>query len=240
MVYPRMHASLLETDHACWCMLRCAQKPDSLAHTLAPFMHLVDALARVSLVTMRDRRDDEWSDSAGGRIESTYLGAAIVPFKKNTAKMTLLKGEAALAARRHVASKITNTTISALLRPLNPEQPDFALIQQLWDAGISKCPCSGYPIIDPSACTLQLRTTLWRAYCGVATTINKRALGNTDEALQELQEQLHNHVARPAKRPRAVGDDEATDFDNEDSGEQLGVKRRRRNSVNTEGEDSCA
>ena len=78
-------------------VLRCAQKPDGLTHGLAPYMHLVDALARVSLVTMRDRRDDEWSDSRHGVWGITNLGAVIVPFKKNTAKMTLLKGEAALA-----------------------------------------------------------------------------------------------------------------------------------------------
>ena len=150
--------------------------------------------------------------------------------------MTLLKGEAALAARRHVASKITNTTISALLRPLNPEQPDFALMQQLWDAGISKSPCSGMPIFDPSACTSNLQTALWRAYCDVATTVNKRVLGQTDEALEELRAQLRDHVARPAKRLRASCDDEATDVDNEETGEQPGRKRRRRNSVSMEGE----
>ena len=144
-------------------VLRCAQKPDGLAHGLAPYMHLVDALARVSLVTMRDRRDDEWSDSRHRVWGITNLGAVIVPFKKAQAKMTLLKGEAALAARRHVASKITQATISALRRPLNPEQPDFDVMQQLYDAGISQCPFSNMPIVDPSACTSKLQTALWRA-----------------------------------------------------------------------------
>ena len=237
MAYPRMHGSLLETDHACWCMLRCAQKPDSLAHTLAPFMHLVDALARVSLVTMRDRRDDEWpwSDSYLGSVESTCLGAVIVPFKKAQAKMTLLKGEAALAARRHVASKITHASMTALRRPLNPEKPDFDLMQQLYDAGISQCPFSSMPIFDPSACTPKLQTALWRAYCDVATTVNKRVLGQTDEALEELRAQLRDHVARPAKRPRASCDNEATDVDNEETGQQPGVKRQHRSSVDAEG-----
>ena len=215
-------------------MLRCAQKPDGLAHGLAPYMHLVDALARVSLVTMRDRRDDEWSDSWRG-VHATNLGAVIVPFKKAQAKMTLLKGEAALAARRHVASKITQATISALRRPLNPEQPDFDLMQQLYDAGISQCPFSKMPIFDPSACTPKLQTALWRAYCDVATTVNKRVLGQTDEALEELRAQLRDHVARPAKRPRASCDNEATDVDNEETGQQPGVKRQHRSSVDAEG-----
>ena len=217
-------------------VLRCAQKPDGLTHGLAPYMHLVDALARVSLVTMRDRRDDEWSDSRHGVWGINNLGAVIVPFKKAQAKMTLLKGEAALAARRHVASKITQATISALCRPLDPEKPDFDLMQQLYDAGISQCPFSKMPIFDPSACTPKLQTALWRAYCDVATTVNKRVLGHTDEALEELRAQLRDHVARPAKRPRASCDDEATDVDNEETGEQPGRKRRRRNSVSTEGE----
>ena len=159
-----------------------------------------------------------------------------MPFKKAQAKMTLLKGEAALAARRHVASKITQATISALRRPLNPEQPDFDLIQQLYDAGISQCPFSKMPIVDPSACTPKLQTALWRAYCDVARTVNKRVLGQTEEALEELRAQLRDHVARPAKRLRASCDDEATDVDNEETGEQPGRKRRRRNSVSTEGE----
>ena len=111
--------------------------------------------------------------------------------------------------RTDVACKITHASICALRRPLNPEKPDFALMQQLHDAGISKCPFSSMPIFDPSACTHELQTALWRAYCGVATTINKRVLGQTNEALQELQEQLHNHAARPAKRLRATRDDEA-------------------------------
>ena len=219
---------------ACWDVLRCAQKPDGLAHGLAPYMHLVDALARVSLVTMRDRRNDEWSDSQAG-VHATNLGAVIVPFKKNTAKMTLLKGEAALAARRHVASNITHASMTALRRPLNPENPDFDLMQQLYDAGISQCPFSSMPIFDPSACTPKLQTALWRAYCDVARTVNKRVLGQTDEALEELRAQLRDHVARPAKRPRASCDNEATDVDNEETGQQPGVKRQHRSSVDAEG-----
>jgi hypothetical protein len=69
----------------------------------------------------------------------------------------------------------------------------------------------------------------------VATTVNQRVLGHTDEALEELRAQLRDHVARPAKRLRASCDDEAMDVDNEETGEQ-GRKRRRRNSVSTEGE----
>ena len=100
---------------------------------------------------------------------------------------------------------------------------------------LGKDPLSGMPIFDPSACTRNLQTALWRAYCDVATTVNKRVLGQTDEALEELRAQLRDHVARPAKRPRASCDNEATDVDNEETGQQPGVKRQHRSSVDAEG-----
>ena len=120
-----------------------------------------------------------------------------VCFKTNAARsMTLLKGEAALAARRHVASKLNQSTISALRRPLNVDKPDFALMQHLHDAGIGKCPVSGMPVFDPSACAPALRTAIWRVYCGVASSVNTKQIGQTDEAIEELQMRLHEHAAQ--------------------------------------------
>ena len=69
-------------------------------------------------------------------------------------------------------------------------------MQQLFDAEIRKCPVSGMPVFDPSACAPALRTALWRHYCGVADTINTQQMGQTDEALEELQMRLHEHAAQ--------------------------------------------
>ena len=191
---------------------------------LAPTMHLVDALARVHLITLCSLLNGD------GTLPLTT--SVIVPFVKNTAKMTVLKGESALDARRHVASKLNHASLAALRRPLNPEKPDFAVMQTLYDAGIFKDPLSGMPIFDPSACAPKLRTALWRAYCGVATTVNTRALGNTDEALEELITRLREHantsrsVEHQAKRARTaspLSQDGAMESDEEeaDAGEIL-------------------
>ena len=49
------------------------------------------------------------------------MHAASVPFQYEGVKMVLLKGEAALAARRHVASKLTSMAITELQRPRRAE-----------------------------------------------------------------------------------------------------------------------
>lgn len=138
-------------------------------------MHLVDALARMHLAV-------------------EHNGEALsVPFSTKNVKMTLLKGPTALAARRHVASRLSESTIAALQRPLNPEAPDLELMQQLYDAGIGKCPGSGMPVFDPSACSPELREAIWRSYVGVATAVNTSKLGGTGDALVELVQQLSDH-----------------------------------------------
>ena len=51
--------------------------------------------------------------------------AACVPFATySRVKMTLYKGEAALAARREVASKLSHSLIAALKRPRHVDKPD--------------------------------------------------------------------------------------------------------------------
>ena len=118
----------------------------------------------------------------------------------------MLKGEAALAARRHVASTITPQTIEALRRKPDVEKPDFDLMQQLFDAEIRKCPVSGMPVFDPSACAPALRTALWRHYCGVADTINTKHMYRADgrlAALNELQMRLHEHAAQISEKKRS-------------------------------------
>ena len=74
---------------------------------------------------------------------------------------------------------------------MHVDKPDWTLMQQLSDAGIGVCPTSGMPVLDPSACAPALRTAIWRAYCGVASSVNTKQMGQTDEALDELQMRLH-------------------------------------------------
>ena len=95
-------------------------------------MHLVDALAKMQLT-------------------ASSKSAECVSFSHNNVKMTLLKGDDALAARRAVASKLDSRAITALRRPMHVDKPDWTLMQQLSDADIGVCPASGMPVLDPSA-----------------------------------------------------------------------------------------
>ena len=70
------------------------------------------------------------------------------------------------------------------------------MMQQLFDAGIGIDPISGMAVFDPSACAPALLTALWRAYCGVADTINTKELGQTEEALAWSGRQLFATVRR--------------------------------------------
>ena len=65
------------------------------------------------------------------------------------------------------------------------------------------------PVYDPSKCSPKLLSALWRAYCGVADTINTSELGQTDQALEELKSRLLEHAARitetaPSLKPGAL------------------------------------
>ena len=112
--------------------------------------------------------------------------AASVPFVYEHAKMSLLKGEEALAARRHVASKLTESAIRELRTARRVDKPNWSLMQQLHDAGFKTNPITGQRVYDPSNCSPQLLTALWKADGGVADTVNTKQMGQTDEALEEL------------------------------------------------------
>ena len=195
-VRPAPCTLISRTDQINMCVPQCPLKGE-----LAPRMHLVDALTRMRLLT-------------------SGLGCC-VPFTHRKTRMTLLKGEAALAARREVASKLREAprALSALRRQeLNVDKPDFELMQLLFDAGVSQCPLSGMPIFDPSKCAPNLRTALWKGLCSVAKTVNTTELGQVDEALDELREKLHEHAgeghaAKGHKRRCRTfdSDDEVTD-----------------------------
>ena len=148
---------------------------------LASTLHLVDVAACMQL-------------TAVGQV------AAVVPvmYLKNKQQMALYKGEAALAARREVASKLTHALIAALKRPRRVDKPDWAPMQQLFDAGFKSDPISGLPVFDPSACTPALLESVWRSYCGVADTINTKELGGTGAALEGLWAHLLAHAGEGA------------------------------------------
>ena len=119
-------------------------------------------------------------------------------------------------------------------------------MQQLSDAGIGVCPTSGMPVLDPSACAPGLRTAIWRAYCGVASSVNTKQMGQTDEALEELQMRLHEHAAqlrevvprsKPgalAKRPRSSSPASSSSGEGTDTGEPANKRRRMPEESNGE------
>ena len=170
------------------------------------------------------------------------MQAASVPFEYQGVKMTLLKGEAALAARRHVASKLTDSAIAALQRARRIDRPNWSLVQQLHDAGFKNDPITGKPVENPSNCSPKLLSALWRAYCGVADTINTNELGQTDQALKELQMHLHEHAARItekkrgalAKRPRSLSPAASSSDEGTDTG-RPGKRQRRPMVLSDEG-----
>ena len=136
---------------------------------------------------------------AATRMQLASMGkvAHSVPFTKGKTKMIVYKGDAALETRRAVAFKLTPSLIAALQRPRRlDDKPDWAPMQQLYDAGLSYDPVSAMPVFDPSACAPALLKALWRGFCGVADTINTKQMGQTDEALDELQMRLHEHAAQ--------------------------------------------
>ena len=167
-------------------------------------------------------------------------------------KMALFKGKDALEARRDVARKLMGRprTINALRRSHNAaNEPDWSLMQELSDAGIGVSPCSGMPIFDPSVCAPELRTAIWRAYCAVATSVDSKALGQLDEALEEMQTRLHEHAAQLreivprsrrlcegapgalVKRPRSSSPDSSLSDEGTDTGEPAHRHQRKRMSV---------
>lgn len=185
------------------------QAPANLSCKLASVMHLVDSLARMRLV-------------ASGQ------GAASVAFKYNGRRLTLLRGDAALAARRHVAATLDCAAISRLRRRMDADKPDFSLMQQLYDAGLGVCPVSGMPVLDPSKCGPALQHAIWRAYCGVARSVDSRHLGGTSDALDDLSNQLREYVRQWRRGAQMAGRSHYTQrgLDSSESGHGGSATRR--------------
>ena len=144
-------------------------------------------------------------------VGSGNPAAMSVPFVYDHVKMTVLKGEDALAARRHIASKLTPSLITALQRPRRvDDKPNWAPMQQLHDAGIRRNPVTGTAVFNPENCKPSLLAAYWRADGSIADTIDTKQMGQTDEALEELQMRLHaqscrarsaSSGGRPVQRP---------------------------------------
>ena len=100
------------------------------------------------------------------------------------------------------------------------------------------------PVFDPSVCAPALLTALWRGFCGVADTINTKQMGQTDEALAELQMRLHEHAAQLrevaprsrrlsrsdgtlAKRSRGASPTASLSDEATDTGAPVAMRRRR-------------
>ena len=114
------------------------------------------------------------------------------------------------------------------------------------DAGFKYDPITGMPVYDPSKCSPKLLSALWRAYCGVADTINTNELGQTDEALEDLKSRLLEHAAQItenaprskrlsqrapgalAKRPRSSSPASSLSDEGTDTGEPGNRQRRKR------------
>ena len=130
------------------------------------------------------------------------------------------------------------------------DMPNWSLMQQLHDAGFKYDPITSMPVYDPSKCSPKLLKALWRAYCGVADTINTNEFGQTDKALEELKLQLLAHSARitenaprskrlcgpsaPAKRPRSPSPASSLSDEGTDMGEPADCQPQKRQRVSDE------
>lgn len=152
--------------------------PKGLPKTLAPCYHLIEALARQLLIT-----------------EGRPL--ASVPFKRDRTHGSILQGKAAhQRARLYAVEHLTPETLQFLRAKPNPQNPNFEAMQQLWDAGIHKDPTSQMPIFNPCAIPLKFRTDLWKAYCGIAVSIDTK--GGCEETcvyLDQVKDHLRAHCS---------------------------------------------
>ena len=114
------------------------------------------------------------------------------------------------------------------------------------------------PVYDPSKCSPKLLSALWRAYCGVADTINTSELGQTDQALEELKSRLLEHAARitenaprskqlgqvapgaSAKRPRSSSPASSLSDEGTDTGEPGNRQRKRQRMSDESSRDEAA
>ena len=106
------------------------------------------------------------------RLLAAGQGHTSVSFKQGNQWYRILKGDAPLIARRHMAIHMTPETIHSLRKRPDPRRPNLELMQNLYDAGIHQCPASGAPVFDPSKLSEEERAAWWRVLCLVPDAID--------------------------------------------------------------------
>ena len=163
--------------------LTFAQAPSGFSGSLPTRFHLVSTLLRMRMV------------SVGKPLSS-------VPFeggKDMKGQQMMLLREDAVIARRQLASTLNAEILAAVYKPLRVDTPQWVLMRALHRAGLSTCPMSGMPVFDPDQASPKLQKAIWKAYCGVAETINSKQVSTTEASLVELARQLALHAAAPAE-----------------------------------------
>ena len=159
-------------DRALMICLSSSLTHTCLHHTQAPngalasTFHLVNALVRVRLLSEK--------------------GTHCVRFLRDGRAASYLMTEVGMEARRQVARSLTSETIRRLQKAPSSDSRDFALMQELSDAGFGQCPLSGVPIFDPARCSPEKLDAIWRVYCSLAKSTTDRSHEAAEEASDAL------------------------------------------------------
>ena len=113
-------------------------------------------------------------------------GTHCVKFLRDGRATSYLMTEVGLEARRQVARSLTSKTIRRLQKAPSSDSRDFALMQELSDAGFGQCPLSGVPIFDPTRCSSEKLDAIWRVYCSLAKSTTDRSHEAAEEASDAL------------------------------------------------------
>lgn len=113
-------------------------------------------------------------------------GTHCVRFLRDGRATSYLMTEDGLKARREVAKNLTSETIRKLQKAPSSDSRDFALMQELSDAGFGQCPLSGVPIFDPRECSPEKLDAIWRVYCSLAKSTTDRSQEAAEEASNAL------------------------------------------------------
>ena len=127
---------------------------------------------------------------------------ASVSFTKggSPAKMELLVGEEARAARRHQAAHTSLKTLSALRNKALPKSSqNWELLQaSLFAGGLRVCPMSGTPVTDVQSCSEELKAALWDGFVAIAKAVNAKVTAEFDAAMEKLGTLVKQHAGASA------------------------------------------
>ena len=76
-----------------------------------------------------------------------------------------------------------------VLRQKKPDRdsPNFALMQQQFDAGLLECLGSGLPVFNPAAASQQLQLKHWHLLCDLAEALNAPSTEHTAAAISSCR-----------------------------------------------------